>query len=77
MLKAEIKTKIIITNEEIAEFLFKDGSLIDEINQILDDMLFDKYKMDYEARDNAIDGLTAIDYAEILRIFASKVLKEG
>lgn len=76
MLKAKIKTEITMTNEEIAQLLLKDGSVLEAIDQTLDDMLFEKYKMDYEARNNAIDDLTIADYVEILRILASKLLKE-
>ncbi len=76
MLKAEIKKEIIMTNKEIAQFLLEDGSFLDMIREILDNMLFDKYKMDYEARDNAIDELTTADYYEILISFANKLLNE-
>ena len=76
MIKAEVKTEITITNEEIAEFLLKDGSVIDTINETFIDMLFDKYKMSSEARWNVIDDLTMLDYANILIILADKLIKE-
>ena len=77
MIKAEIKTEITITNEEIAEFLLKDGSVIDTINETFIDMLFDKYKMSSGAGWSVIDDLTMLDYANILKILADKMVKEG
>lgn len=76
MIKVEIKKEITITNKEMAQFLLEDGSFLDMIREILEDMLFDKYKMDYEARDNAINELTTTDYYEILTSFANKLMSE-
>lgn len=76
MLKAEIKKEIIMTNKEIAQFLLEDGSFLDAINETLEDMLFDKYKMDYEVRADAIAELTIADYYEILISLANKLLNE-
>lgn len=73
MLKAEIKKKIMITNKEIAQFLFTDGSLIDRMDEILEDMLYDEYKMDYDARCDAVGQLTPADYTEILVFLANKL----
>ena len=76
MLKAEIKKEIIVTNKEIAQYLLEDGSLLERIDEILDDMLFDKYKIDYELRADATAELTIADYYEILISFANKLLNE-
>lgn len=76
MLKAEIKKEIIMTNKEIAQFLLKDGCILESIDQALEDMLFEKYKMDFEAREKALDQLTITDYYEILISFANKLMSE-
>ena len=76
MLKVEVKKEVIMTNKEIAQFLLKDGSIIDDIVQILEDMLFDEYKMDYEAREKALDDLTTADFYEILISLANELLNK-
>ena len=76
MLKAEIKKEVIMTNKEIAHFLYNDGALLDEVDGILENMLYRKYKMDYDTRMDAVAQLTMEDYAEILKIFADDLLME-
>lgn len=71
MLKAEMKKEIIITNKEIAQFLWKDGGLFESIDEILEDMLFDKYEMDYDSRRDAVNYLTTADYIQILESLAN------
>lgn len=73
MLKAEIKKEVMITNKEIAQFLYTDGSLLDHIAETLEDMLYDEYKMDYDTRCQAVAELTDTDYAEILKMFVDKI----
>ena len=73
MLRAEIKEEIIITNEELANYLFKDGQLIDYARELLEDMLWDEYKMDYDDRHDAVDELRPIDYAFMLRYIADRL----
>lgn len=75
MLKAEIKKEIMIRNKEIAHFLVKDGALLDRMSEILEDMLYDEYKMDYDTRCRAVAELTDADYTEIL-IFLAHELSE-
>lgn len=76
MLKAVIKKEIMITNTEIAEFLWKDGSLFEHIDEILEDMLYDKYNMDYDSRRDAVSKLTNADYIQIIASLANKIGKE-
>ena len=73
MLKAEIKKEIMITNKEIAQFLLEDESIFDNINSILSDELYIKYKMDYDSRCDAVNQLTTADYVEILIFLANKL----
>lgn len=77
MIKAEVKTEITITNEEIVEYLLKDGSIIDTINDTLIDMLFIEHGMSFEAGGNAIDGLTMLDYAKIFETLATELKKNS
>ena len=76
MLKAEIKKEIMITNKEIAQYLWKDGSILESIDGILEDMLYTDYKMDYDSRCNAVSELTNTDYAQILESLANKLRLE-
>ena len=71
MLKAEIKKEIIITNKEIAQYLYEDEALLCEVQGILEDMLYLKYNMDANARFSAVDKLTKIDYAQIFESLAN------
>ena len=73
MLKAEIKKEIMITNKEIAQILLEDESIFDNIDDILKDMLYTKYKMDYDSRCDAVNQLTSADYVEILIFLANKL----
>ena len=73
MLKAEIKKEITITNKEIAQILLDNESIFDNINDILEKVLYDRYKMDYDARHDAVSQLTTADYIEILIHLANKV----
>ena len=75
MIKAEIKKEIMITNKEIAQFLWEDGSLFEEIEGTLGDMLYDRYKMDYTSRSDAVEQLTNADYNEILIFLANKLIE--
>lgn len=77
MLKAEIKKEIMITNKEIAEILYRDGTILEQIDEILEDMLYDRYKMDYAARCDAVEQLTKADYAQILESLANKLRIEN
>ena len=76
MIRAEIKKEITITNQEIAQFLLEDESIFDNINSILSDELYIKYKMDYDSRCDAINQLTTVDYIEILIFLANKLQKK-
>ena len=73
MLKAEIKKEIMITNKEIAQILLEDESIFDDIDDILKDMLYTKYKMDYDSRCEAVNQITSADYVEILIFLANKL----
>lgn len=73
MLKAEIKKEVVMTNKEIALFLFEDESVLEDIEETLDDMLYNKYDMDYRTRCVALKKLTTKDYIEILRLLADKM----
>lgn len=73
MIKAEIKKEITITNKEIAQFLLEDESIFDNINTILSDELYVKYKIDYDSRCDAINQLTTADYIQILESLADKL----
>lgn len=73
MLKAEIKKEIMITNKEIAQILLEDESIFDDIDDILKDMLYTKYKMDYDSRCDAVNQLTSADYIQILEALANEV----
>lgn len=75
MLKAVMKKEIMITNKEIAHFLFKDGGLFEDIDEILEDMLYEKYKMDCDSRHDAIKKLTTADYIQILAELANEMGK--
>lgn len=77
MLKAKITKEIMITNKEIAEFLWKDGSILDNIDDILKDMLYNEYKMDYDLRCDAVDALTIADYVQILEALVNKLRIEN
>lgn len=74
MLKAEIKKEVTLTNKEVAEFLWKDGSFLEQIDEILGNMLYDTYGMDCDSRCDALDELTAADYSEILIFLANKLI---
>lgn len=76
MLKAEIKEEVIITNKEIAKYLCNEGSLFDHITETLEDMLYFKYKMDYDARCAAVAKLTKEDYVQIFKALADKIVGE-
>lgn len=73
MIKAQIKKEVEITNEEIAKIISRDGRVIDDIKQILDDWLYDEYKMYYDERCDALSDLTTIDYIEILKLLANEM----
>ena len=74
MLKAEIREEVIVTNEKISHYLFTDGRLIDYMIELLEDMLYDEYKMGYEARHEAVcEGLKTADYVQILRNIADRM----
>jgi hypothetical protein len=73
MLKAKIEKEVMITNKEIAQFLFKDGTTLEKIDELLEDMLYDEYKMDYDSRCDAVSKLTNADYAQILESLANKI----
>lgn len=73
MLRIEIKQEVIMTNKEIANFLYADGRLIEYMGNVLEDMLYDRYKMDYEDRCYAVTTLTKTDYAQILRHLADRM----
>ena len=73
MLKAEIKKEIMITNKEIAQILLEDESIFDDIDDILKDMLYTKYKMDYDSRCEAVNQITSADYIQILESLADKL----
>ena len=73
MIKAKITKEIMITNKEIAQFLLEDESIFDNINSILSDELYIKYKMDYDSRCDAVNQLTTADYVEILTFLANKL----
>lgn len=73
MLKAVIKKEIMITNEKIAQFLWEDGSFIEKIDEILEDMLYDRYEMDCDSSHDAIGQLTSADYAQILGALINKL----
>ena len=73
MLKAVIKKEIEITNKEIAHYLYNDGAFLDYINEIIDGMLYRKYRMDYMSRSDAIAELKAEDYAEILKALGDEL----
>lgn len=75
MIKVQIKKEVEITNEEIAKIISRDGRVIDGIRQILDDWLYDEYKMDYSERCDALSDLTTIDYIEILRLLSNEITK--
>ena len=76
MLKAQIKKEIAITNKEIAQYLWEDKSVLDNIRETLEDTLYIKYKMDYDARCIAVAELTKADYVEILVHLANKLSNE-
>ena len=73
MIKAKITKEIMITNKEIAQILLEDESIFDNINSILSDELYIKYKMDYDSRCDAVNQLTTADYVEILESLANKL----
>ena len=73
MLKAQIKKEITITNKEIAQYLWEDGSLLDHIDEVLEHMLYNEYRMDYGARCGAVEQLTPEDYTEILKTLADMI----
>ena len=76
MLKAEIKKEIMITNTEIAQFLLKNGCIFEHIDEILEDMLDDRYNMDYDSRCDAVSKLTNADYIQILESLANEMRKK-
>lgn len=76
MLKIEIKKEIKITNKEIAHFLFVDGSLLDHMDETLENILYDEYKIDYATRCDAVEQLTIEDYVEILKMFVDELDKD-
>ena len=71
MIKAKITKEIMITNKEIAQILLEDESIFDGIDEILKDMLYTKYKMDYDSRCDAVAELTKADYIQILESLAN------
>lgn len=73
MLKAQIKKEIAITNKEIAEYLWTDGSIFDNIEETISNMLYNRYKMNYDERCNAVAELTDMDYVEMLIFLANKL----
>ena len=73
MLKAEIKKEIIITNKEIAQYLYEDEAFLEEMKEMLEDMLYLKYNMDLTARHDAVNELTGADYAQIFESLANKM----
>ena len=76
MLKAEIKKEIEITNKEIAHYLFIDGDLLEHMDEILEDMLYDDYGMDYDTRCDAVAQLALEDYIEILEALVDELREE-
>ena len=77
MLKAVIKKEIMITNKEIAQFLWKDGSFLEKIDETLGDMLYDEYEMDYDSRCDVVGQLTNADYVQILSALVNKLAEQG
>lgn len=77
MLKAIIKKEVTLTNEELAQILLEDESIFDNIDDILSNMLYTEYKMDYDSRCDAVNQLTSIDYIQILRFLADKLEEDS
>lgn len=77
MLKAIIKKEVTLTNEELAQILLQDESIFDTIDDILSDMLYTDYKMDFDSRTEALNQLTSIDYVQILRFLADKLEEDS
>lgn len=77
MLKAVIKKEVEITNKEIAQYLWVDGSVFESIDETLENMLYDKYDMDYPTRSGAVEKLTNADYIEILQGLADRIKNDG
>lgn len=73
MLKAQIKKEIAITNKELAQYLWEDGSIFDNIEETISNMLYNRYKMNYDERCNAVAELTDMDYVEMLIFLANKL----
>lgn len=73
MLKAEIKKEVKITNKEIAHYLFIDGDLLEHMDEILENMLYEDYGIDYDTRCDAVAQLTVEDYIEILKMLADEL----
>ena len=72
----EIKKEIIMSNATIANDLIKDGSVLESIDEIIGDILYNKYGVDYDSRCDATASLNTEDYIEIFRNMATKMEKE-
>lgn len=77
MLKAIMKKEVTLTNKEIAQYLWNDGSILESMEENLVDKLHTEYGMDYDISHEAVDELTNADYVEILQSLADKITKDG
>ena len=77
MLKAVMKKEVTLTNKEIAQYLWNDGSIFESIDETLGNMLYEKYDMDYPTRCDAVERLTNADYIEILQGLVDRIKNDG
>lgn len=69
----EVKKTISLTNGQIAASLVQDGGVIDVINEIISEKLFDDYRCDLDTREDAVNSLTTKDYIEILEAMVDEM----
>ena len=69
----KIKKEINISNATIANDLFKDGSIFENIDENISDILCNQYEIDYSSSQDAVNQITSEDYVEILTFLAKKL----
>ena len=67
MLKAVIKKEINISDATIANDLIKDGSIFEDIDETISDILYNQYGVDYDSSCDTVESLNKQDYIEIFK----------
>jgi hypothetical protein len=76
-MKVEVRKEINISNATIVNELIKDGTIIENLEENIGDILYQNYGVDYDSRCDAVSTLTTEDYIEIFQMMARKMKEKG